>query len=155
LADGSGLLQPQDVRSRFSVVNKIDYTHSWGAFSVTPKLKHRTIFEQVDSEDAPRKSYSDFIPIVMGQYKLTPKTIFQLGIQGLPLLPFKHWDRAFEDGTYSQTDYLAMLRITADYFGIRDNSIFFGYQRTRRDFSHAGRPDAKQGILFVEVMSPF
>ena len=155
LEDGSGLLQPQDVRSRFSIVNKIDYTHSWGAFSVTPKLKHRTIFEQVDSEDAPRKSYSDFIPIVMGQYKLTPKTSFQLGIQGLPLLPFKHWDRAYEDGTYSQTDYLAMLRITADYFGIRDNSVFFGYQRTRRDFSHAGRPDAKQGILFVEVMSPF
>ena len=71
------------------------------------------------------------------------------------MLPFKHWDRAFEDETYSQTDYLAMLSITADYFGIRDNSIFFGYQRTRRDFSHAGRPDSKQGILFVELISPF
>ena len=50
---------------------------------------------------------------------------------------------------------MAMLSITADYFGIRDNSIFFGYQRTRRDFSHAGRPDSKQGILFVELISPF
>ena len=83
------------------------------------------------------------------------------------MLPFKHWDRASEDGTYSQigaysqtgtytqTDYMVMLSITADYFGIRDNSIFFGYQRTRRDFSHAGRPDSKQGILFVELISPF
>jgi hypothetical protein len=30
-----------------------------------------------------------------------------------------------------------------------------GYQRTRKDFTRAGRPDFKQGILFVELISPF
>ncbi len=68
LADGSGLLQPKDVRSRFSLINKVDYTWIRGSFSVTPKLKHRSHFEQIDSEGTPRDSYSDFIPIVMGQY---------------------------------------------------------------------------------------
>lgn len=154
-ADGSGLLQSADVRSRFSIVNKIDYTWTRGSFSVTPKFKHRLIYEKIDSEGTPRSSYSDFIPIIMGQFSLTPKTSFQLGAQGLPLLPFKHWDRAFEDNTFSQTDYLAMFRITADYFGIRDNSIFIGYQRTRQNFSRAGRSDIKQGVLFVELISPF
>ena len=155
LSDGSGLLQPEDVRSRFSLINKVDYTWTRGSFSVTPKLKHRTHFEKIDSEGTPRNSYSDFIPIVMGQYKLTPKTSFQLGAQGLPLLPYKHWDRAHETETYSRTDYLAMLRITSSYFGIRDNSLFIGYQRTRQNFSQQGRPDFAQGVIFVELISPF
>lgn len=155
LEDGSGLLQPEDVRTRFSMVNKIDYTWARGALSVTPKFKHRTIFESVDSEEDPRVSYSDFIPIVMGQYKFTPKTSLLAGAQGLPWFNFKHWDRADKDETFSQTDYLAMMKITADYFGIRDNSIFFGYQRTRRDFSRSERPDFKQGVIFVELISPF
>ena len=149
------LVQPSDVRSRISVVNKVDYTWTRGSFSVTPKLKHRLIYEKIESENTARSSYSDFIPIVMGQFSLTPKTSFQLGAQGLPLLPFKHWDRALKDNTFTQTDYLAMFRITADYFGIRDNSLFFGYQRTRRDFSHSGRPNFAQGVLFVELISPF
>jgi len=143
------------VRSRFSLINKVDYTWIRGSFSVTPKLKHRSHFEQIDSEGTPRDSYSDFIPIVMGQYQLTPKTSFQLGAQGLPLLPYKHWDRAHETETYNRTDYLAMLRITADYFGIENNSLFIGYQRTRQDFSQKGRPDFAQGVLFVELISPF
>jgi hypothetical protein len=155
LDDGSGLLQPEDVRTRFSVVNKIDYTWTRGALSVTPKFKHRTILESVDSEEDPRVSYSDFIPIIMGQYRLTPKTSLLAGAQGLPWLNFKHWDRADKDETFSQTDYLAMMKITADYFGIRDNSIFFGYQRTRRNYSRPGRPGYKQGVIFVELISPF
>ena len=155
LEDGTGLLQPADTRSRFSLVNKIDYTWTRGSFSVTPKLKHRTHFVKLESEGTPRTSYSDLIPIVMGQYNLTPKTSFQLGAQGLPLLPYKHWDRANEAEAFTRTDYLAMFRITADYFGIRDNTLFIGYQRTRQNFEQAGRPDIKQGVLFVELISPF
>jgi len=155
LEDGSGLLQPENTHTRFSVVNKIDYTWMRGRVSITPKFKHRMIFEKVDSEEDPRVSYSEFVPIVMGQYKLTPKTSFLAGAQGLPWLNFKRWDRADKDNTFSQTDYMVMARITADYFGIRDNSFYFGYHRTRRNYSRFEERNLKQGILFVELISPF
>jgi hypothetical protein len=71
------------------------------------------------------------------------------------MLPYKHWDRARREGTFTQTDYLVMFRLTSDYFGIRDNSAFIGYQRTRRNYTLPGRPDSKQGVLFVELISPF
>lgn len=156
LDDGSGLLQEEDVHTRFAISNRVDYTWQRGSLSVTPKFKHRTIFESRDSEDDPRVSYTEFIPIVMGEYSLTPKTSFLAGAQGLtPLLPFKHWNRADKSATFKQTDYMFMFRLTADYFGIRDNAFYFGYQRTRKDFDRPGRPDLRQGILFAELISPF
>ena len=82
LEDGSGLLQPADTRSRFSLVNKIDYTWTRGSFSVTPKLKHRTHFVKVDGEGTPRTSYSDLIPIVMGQYNLLHLRLVSTGRAG-------------------------------------------------------------------------
>ena len=155
LADGQGLLQAEDTHTRFSVVNKVDYRWTRGALRLTPKFKHRTIFEKTDSDDDPRVSYSEFIPIILGEYSLTPKTSFLAGAQGVPLLSFRHWDRADKDATFTQTDYTFMFKLTADYFGIRDNSFFFGYQRTRKNFDRSGRPDFKQGILFAELISPF
>lgn len=155
LADGEGLLQPEDTHTRFSVVNKVDYTWTSGSLSLTPKFKHRTIFEKLESEQDPQVSYTEFIPIVLGEYTLTPKTSFLAGAQGVPLLSFKHWNRAQKDATFTQTDYTIMFKLTADYFGIRDNSFFFGYQRTRKDFDRSGRPDFKQDILFAELISPF
>ena len=148
-------VQLADVRSRWALVNKIDYTWSGGALQVTPKLKHRTFVESLDSEADARVSYSELVPIVMAQYQMTPRTSFLAGAQGLPGLNFKRWDRADKDASYRRTDYIAMVKLTADYFGIRDNSFMIGYQRTRQDFDRAGRPDLKQGVLFVELMSPF
>ena len=155
LDNGTGLLQAEDVHSRISVVNKIDYVWTRGPLRITPKFKHRTIYEKTDSEDDPRISYTEFIPIVMGEYSFTPKSSFLAGVQGLPLLPFKHWDRVDKDITFTETDLTFMFKLTADYFGIRDNSFYFGFQRTRRDFGRSGRPDFKQGTLFAELISPF
>ena len=155
LDDGSGLLQSEDVRSRFSLVNKIEYAWTKGGLTLQPKFKHRLIYEAVDSEDDPRRSYSDFIPILAAEYQLTANTHFLAGAQGMPFVPFKHWDRGDKDDTYGQTDYLLMVRIRAEYFGIRDNSLFFGYQRTRREYSRFEERNIKRGTLFVELISPF
>jgi len=155
LDDGSGLLQSKEVQTRFAVSNKIDYLWTRGSWHITPKFKHRTIYEKRDSEEGARVSYTEFIPIVMGEYTLTPKTSFLAGAQGMPLLPFKHWDRGQDDDTFRQTDYTFMFKLTADYFGIRDNAFYCGYQRTRKNFGRSGRPDFKQGILFAELISPF
>lgn len=147
--------QTADVHTRFAVVNKADVTWTHRALRLTPKFKHRTIYEAFDNDQQARTSYSDFIPIVSAELRLTPRTSLQAGAQGLPLLPYRRWDRVNKDATWSQTDYLCMLHITSEYFGIRDNSIYVGYQRTRRDFDRPQRPDQAQSVLFVELISPF
>jgi hypothetical protein len=187
LDDGTGLLQPKDVRSRFTMINKIDYTWTRGTWSVQPKFKHRLIRESVDSEDEPRRSYSEFIPMVVADYRLTSNTSFQFGAQGfVPFIPYR-WDRvpiasslgrervigelnvdrSLENGyfvgpnapntfgTFKQSVYLAMLRLRAEYFGIRDNSFYFGYQRTRRQYDSFKERNLTQNMLFVELISPF
>jgi hypothetical protein len=181
LDNATGLLQPEDVRSRFTMINKIDYTWTGGSWSLHPKFKHRLIYEAIASEDEPRKSYSEFIPIVTADYRLTNNTSFQFGAQGfVPLIPYR-WDRvpiasslsqdnvyrsisegyyigpnapnAF--GTFKQSDYLGMLRIRAEYFGIRDNSFYFGYQRTHRQYASLKERNYTQNVIFVELISPF
>lgn len=181
LDDASGLLQPEDIRSRLTVINKVDYTWTRGSWSVQPKFKHRLIYEAVDSEGEPRKSYSEFIPIVTVDYRLTTNTFIQLGAQGfVPFIPY-HWDRVsiasslardnvyrmVSDGvyyppnapntfgTFKQSDYLVMFRLRAEYFGIRDNSFYFGYQRTRREYDSFKERNTKKNTLFVELISPF
>jgi hypothetical protein len=153
--------QEEDVRTRFIVINKIDYTWHWYGLKVSPKLKHRLIFENhVDPLTSlhhvpnQRTSYSDFIPIVQLEYNLTPRTGFIGGAQGLPLLRYKHWDRSNKDGTFDQTDYVLMFNIRSEYLGF-DNSIFIGYQKRDRKYSRLKDRDSKQNVLFVELISPF
>lgn len=181
LDNATGLLQPEDIRSRLTVINKIDYSWSSGSWTVQPKFKHRLIYDAVDSELEPRKSYSEFIPIVTAEYRLTTNTFLQLGAQGfVPFIPYR-WDRVSiasslshdnlfwmrengyyypsevpnTFGTFKQSDYLVMFRLRAEYFGIRDNSFYFGYQRTRREYDSFKERNIKKNILFVELISPF
>ena len=70
------LLQAEDVRSRVIVINNIDKTSALNSLAISAKFKHRLIYENVESEEDPRTSASDFIPIIMGEYSLTPKTRF-------------------------------------------------------------------------------
>ncbi len=148
------LLQAEDVRSRLIVINKVDRTWLLKSIAISTKFKHRLIYENVDSEEDPRISASDFIPIVMGEYALTPKTRLVLGAQGMPFLPMKHWDRANKDGTYSQTDYAFMYKMRSEYFGF-ENDFFFGYLLTDRQHTRLRDRDFNRGTFFVEVITPF
>ena len=155
LEDGSGLLQPDDIRTRFTLINKIEYTWIRGALTVRPKFKHRLLYEDVDTEEDARLSSSEYIPIVMAEYKLTGNTHFLVGAQGFPGVPYKRHDRVEKDRTFGQRDYTAMLRITSDYFGVGASTIFMGYQRTRRDYTLFEERNLEQNVLFVEIISPF
>ena len=152
--DDGTLLQADDVQQRVGVVSKADYTWRRGSLSVEPKFKARFLHEGADSDDDPRRSFVDLIPIVEAYYRLTANTQFMAGLQGLPLLPYKHWDRADDTGTYTQTDYLAMARMDSEYFG-RQLSYFLGYQRTSRKYDEQKDRDNEYGTLFVELMVPF
>ncbi len=148
------LLQAEDVRSRLILINKVDRTWLLKSIALSTKFKHRLIYENIDSEENPRTSASDFIPIVMGEYALTPKTRLVLGAQGMPFLPMKHWDRANKDGTYSQTDYAFMYKMRSEYFGF-ENDFFFGYLLTDREYTRLRDRDFNRGTFFVEVITPF
>ena len=154
LQDGRGLLQPEDTQLRFGVVNKVDFSWKRGALTLTPKFKHRLLHEGVESEEDARRSFSDFIPILLSEYRLTANTQLLAGAQGFPLLPYRRWDRSDKNGTFSQTDYLGMARINSEYFG-RELSYFFGYKRTDRKYSRLKDRNTKHTTLFVDLMVPF
>lgn len=153
LDDGT-LLQPDDVQTRVGVVTKVDYTWRRGSLTVEPKLKQRFLHEGADSDEDPRRSFVDLIPIVEAYYRLTANTQFVVGIQGFPGLPYKHWDRSDDTGTFDQTDYLGMARMDSEYFG-RRLSYFLGYQRTARKYDRLKDRNTEQGVFFVELMVPF
>ena len=155
IAGTDGFFQPDDIRSRLSLVNKLSHEWSHRALTVQARFKHRLRYHKIDSEADARTSSSDFIPICTLTYRLTEGTHFLAGVQGFPLLPFKHWDRARADGTYTQRDYLLMVRIRSEYFGITDNNLFFGYQLSRRDYSRFRERDTRRSALFAELVSPF
>ncbi|MBT7861212.1 MAG: hypothetical protein HN712_12900 [Gemmatimonadetes bacterium] len=151
--DGS-LLQPDDVRTRFGMVNKVDYSWRRGALRIHPKLKIRFLTEGADSDQDPHRSFVDLIPIIEAYYSLTANTHLMAGAQGLPLGPYKHWDRSDNTGTFDQTDYLGMVRMDSEYFG-RQLSYFLGYQLTSREYERLKDRNTDQGTLFVELMVPF
>ena len=152
--EGDELLQEADVRSRLILINNIDKTWTRGSMALSAKFKHRLIYENVESEDDPRTSASDFMPILMGEYSLTPKTRFILAAQGMPFLPFKHWERINKDETYSQTDYAFMYKMRSEYFGF-ENDFFFGYLLANREYTRLRDRDFERGTFFVEVITPF
>ena len=73
----------------------------------------------------------------------------------MPLVPYKMVNRANKNASYTQTDYVAMVKITAEYFGISGNNLFMGYQKTNRQFDRFEDQDFKTTTLFVELVSPF
>ena len=154
LDDGDGLLQAADTRSRMIMINKIDKTWHRGALAISAKFKHRLIYESVDSEAEARASSSDFIPIFLAEYSLTPKTQLTFGAQGAPLVPFKHLDRARDEGTYNQVDYAFMYRMRSEYFGF-ENQFFFGYLIRDREYDELQDRNFRRGTFFVEIISPF
>lgn len=153
LEDGS-LVQPDGVQTRFGTVTKVDYTWRRGALRIHPKLKSRFLHEGADSDKDPSRSFVDLIPIIEVYYSLTANTHLMAGAQGLPLLPYKHWDRSDNTGTFDQTDYLAMVRMDSEYFG-RQLSYFLGYQISSREYERLKDRNTDQATLFVELMVPF
>ena len=153
--EGDPLVQPEDVRSKIALVNKADYTRRFGSWELVGKFKHRLRHESLETEEGARVNQSEFIPIATAEYSLTAGTQFLFGAQGIPFVPYKMWNRADENGSFTQTDYLAMVKITAEYFGISGNNLFMGYQRTNRKFDKFSDRDFKSTTLFVELVSPF
>ena len=153
--EGEGeLLQAEDVRSRAIMINKIDRSWRRRSLSISAKFKHRLIYENVNSEAKATTSFSDFIPILLAEYSLTPKTQLILGTQGIPFLPARHWDRANDDGSYGQIDYALMYKMRSEYFGF-ENEFFFGYLLRERQYNQLRDRDFKRGTFFVEIISPF
>ena len=160
--------QLADTHTRIAVVNKIESTFKLFGWNFRPRFKHRLRHETSDSipvrtdwswpldtEVATRVSTSDFIPVLTAGHELTANSRIMLGVQGLPLLPFKHVDWRHSVNSYDSHDYLIMFNIQREYFGIPDNSIFIGYQKSKKVFPNGSQPRIDRSVLFVELMSPF
>jgi len=97
---------------------------------------------------------SEFIPMVSGEYALTEYTRLMIGIQGLPLLPYRYIDHREALNSFSAIDRLIMLKIKRGYFGIAENALFIGYHYRKQQRDEA-KDHTRQSKIFVELISPF
>ena len=79
-------------------------------------MRYRREWNSVDAEDTANERHT--IPIAKLQYRLTERTRFHLGIQGVGFfLPYRVEDSADSDRTFKQFDAVAMVSNNSKYFG--------------------------------------
>ena len=154
-----GTIQVEDVRTRWTMVNKIDYTVRLGdSFRIRPMFKHLLVRETSDKYeeefDGPIASTSIYAPIVRFQYLMTPKSFFQLGYQGLPFWKYRFNDRVDDSKDFKEWNLVIMMTNRSDYWGYNVANQF-GYQRTVREFDDdlvAGGLDRGNSRLFFDIV---
>jgi hypothetical protein len=150
LDDGTGLIQEEDTRSHFTLINKVDYIWQRGSLMVHPKFKHLLQRDRIGSEDRPLISYSKFIPILRVDYAITENTRLLAGLQGFPLLSHRRWDRVREEETFDQRDQLLMLKIFSEYWGY-PTTMSWGMHFTRRKYSQLQERNIKNRRVFLDI----
>ncbi len=147
-----GSMQESDVRTIWTLVNKVDYTLRLGdSFKIRPMFKHLLFRETSDNHEKAIKeatgekkairSTSVYTPILRTDYHFTPKFFIQLGFQGFPFWRYRFKDRVDEINDFKQWDLVVMMTNRSDYWGYSIASQF-GYARTNRKFD-----DEAQGAL--------
>ena len=114
-----GTEQESDRQSRWTMAHKIDY--DW---EIKPRLtlfsgyKFRYHKEWRRSLDLPVVHERHSIPLMKLEYRLTSRTRFQLGAQGITsLLPYKVTDLALPEENFEQRDTVLMMTNLSRYLG--------------------------------------
>ncbi len=114
-----GTRQEEDRRARWAMVHKIDY--EWllsDRLSCFFGFKFRYLKEWRKTLDLPTRHERNMIPLAQLKYRLTTKTHFQLGLQGIGmLLPYRVTDLADGSLDFDQRDVVLMMTNNSKYFG--------------------------------------
>ena len=89
------------------------------------------------------------IPILKVRYQVTPRTVFQVGFQGLPGLPLREKDRADRRHSEEQEVRVVQLSNRSPYFGYQI-SMNLGVRVSRRQFD-----DPTRGVDDVDISAAF
>ncbi|CUS88000.1 hypothetical protein JGI10_01412, partial [Candidatus Kryptonium thompsonii] len=158
----------------WGLVNKIDYTFRFlnGRLDVKPQFKVRTVKEvrlgYVNVGGELRKvpdiiqHTQEMIPIFRVGYKLTDRSVFNFGLQGLSIigLPdiFSYRIRNLKDGTGSENRGTIAFSLTnqSSYKGY-SIVVDFGYKFTKRKFVKPGeeRYSRDESAIFFTVIAGF
>lgn len=147
-----GTTQPEDRLDFIGLVNKIDYTFQYKNFTIMPRIKYRWELRSRKSLDKPHVNESLLIPILRVDWRLTPRTFIKMGIQGLPLLEARKWDRVERGHSFIERDLIIALHNTTHYQGYK--VVWeLGWESTFRDYEGAGLVDDIFSRFFVRVYS--
>ena len=156
-----GTVQEDDVRSLFTMVNKVDYTFRAGNLSVKPMFKHLLLREHSQKLDrevgaGSTRSFSIFTPILRTRFELTSKSNLQLGFQGFPFWRYTKIDRVDSAQDFKEWTTVFMLTNRSDYYGFALSSQF-GWETTRREFDDSSNAalNRNHSTLFFDVIAGF
>ena len=114
-----GTFQESDRLSRWAMVHKVDYTWPLAdQLTLFAGFKFRYLKEWRRSLESPTLHERNLIPLTKLEYRLTSRTRFQLGVQGLgSLLPYSVNDLADAHRDFEQSDIVFMVTNDSKYFG--------------------------------------
>lgn len=154
-----GRFQEADRLTRWTMVHTIDrtwdLTNRWSLFTAY-KMRYRR--EWQDSIDATTIHQRDSIPLVKLEYRLTDRTRFQLGLQGLGgWAPYSVSDLVNPEVDFEQNDTVLMATNNSDYFGYIVTTNFGISKRTKSfdDPARAAFGDEDFVSAFIRVFLGF
>ncbi|MEW6751394.1 MAG: hypothetical protein AB1505_10505 [Candidatus Latescibacterota bacterium] len=149
LYDGS--FQEGDHLTRWTMVHSLD--HDWrlssrlGLFS---GLKFRYRREWQDHLALPTAHERHLIPLVKLDYRLTERTRFQVGFQGIgSLVPYRVTDLVHPESNFEQSDAVLMMSNDSRYFGYIV-STSAGISRRAKEFERSPQGQTR-GERFVSA----
>ena len=133
-----GTSQQSDSRKRWTMVHKIDYTWDltsrWSLFTGY-KFRYRKEWQESLVSASVHERHS--IPLAKLEYRLTKRTRFQLGLQGIgSLAPYTVTDLVNPEIDFEQTDMVLMATNDSQYFGYLVTTTF-GLNNRKKEFSDA------------------
>ena len=154
-----GTFQESDRLSRWAMVHKIDYTWPLAdQLTLFAGCKFRYLKEWRRSLESPTLHERNLIPLTKLEYRLTSRTRFQLGVQGLgSLLPYRVNDLADARRDFEQSDIVFMVTNDSKYFGYLI-STNMGLRRRVKEFDDldvAGEANVEFIAAYINVILGF
>ena len=154
-----GTFQESDRLSRWAMVHKIDYTWPLAdQLTLFAGFKFRYLKEWRHSLESPTLHERNLIPLTKLEYRLTSRTRFQLGVQGLgSLLPYRVKDLADARRDFEQSDIVFMITNDSKYFGYLI-STNMGLRRRVKEFDDldvAGEANVEFIAAYINVILGF
>ena len=131
-----GLFQRSRRLDFLTWVSRADYTWHWGKLSVTPQYKVMFLRQIDRSQDLTLRSEWRSIPILRLRYPLLPRTLLQVGLQGLGPLPYRLVDQASGHESFEQRTAFFTVTNRTRYLGY-DLVTIVGFTRDKKEFDES------------------
>ena len=145
-------VQEDETLSRLTLSQRLEYRYPLGQRTTLKARAKHLYWRDAGYSRELRRHWSTFGLLFEEEVKLTDRTVFVAGQEGIPgLLPVRHADHNAEDGDFDRWTNVFMLRMQGEYLGWKMVSEL-GFQHERKETDLA---DVTNRTFFIEIFFGF